>query len=88
MLDLFPDQSPEYVRRVLALPAYSNNAERVIEGILDGTVPSADSLPDDIDLPPSAQIDDQYEELEYTKDRHNIFDGDEMKVENLTYGKR
>ena len=46
MLDLFPDYSAEYVRQLLSLPHYSNNAERLIESILDCSVPTADLLED------------------------------------------
>lgn len=43
VLDILPDQPPEYIRKLLTHP-FRGNAERVIEALLEGTAPNEDAL--------------------------------------------
>ncbi|KAJ3485731.1 hypothetical protein NLI96_g4753 [Meripilus lineatus] len=91
VLDVFPDQDPQYLRHLLAYPDYpfKGNAERLIEALLEGTAPSPEDAAaaqltqsDDLQSPP---IENEYR---FTQDRRNIFDDEEMDLSRVRTGKK
>lgn len=44
VLDILPDQSPDYIRTLLEHPSFNGSPEKVLEALLEGTAPSVDDL--------------------------------------------
>ncbi|TDL22691.1 hypothetical protein BD410DRAFT_193462 [Rickenella mellea] len=91
VLDLFPDQSPSYIRQLLYLPRYENNPELVISALLEGEAPSPETLgqigADKIkDQPASGTA--NATTYEYTKNRLNVFDDEQIDLNSVSIGKR
>ncbi|KAF8639204.1 hypothetical protein AX17_001690 [Amanita inopinata Kibby_2008] len=94
VLDIFPSHSPTYIRLLLLLPTYSGNAEKVIEGLLEGTAPGEDELAaadaTKVDTGPN-WLPTSINENEIERmvgERKNIFDNDVMDLSKLRYGKK
>lgn len=87
ILDIFPDQPVETVRRYLKHPSFQGDTEKVIAALLEGNIP-----PDlQTEEPPNKRfVDPQLApqpEFEYTKDRRNIWDDITMDESQLRFGK-
>ena len=88
VLDIFPDQPPDYIRSLLSLPRFSGNAEQVIAALLEGDAPSVDEVSKfgPVVVLDSSKPDDQ--EFLFTRNRSNVFDDQKMDLENVTIGKK
>lgn len=100
VLDIFPEQSPQYVRFVLSHPDYPYNgdAERLIGALLEGTAPSlgeyeaaaaragAHSAAGSIlqEMQPAGP----HDTFIFTKERRNIFDEEPMDLSKIRVGKK
>ncbi|KAI0346663.1 hypothetical protein BDW22DRAFT_1352825 [Trametopsis cervina] len=100
VLDILPDQPPEYLRFLLAHQdyPYRGNAERLIEALLEGTAPTLEEYEnqlahthqgagvahDTIADVRPAVKDD----FVYTKERRNVFDEEIMDISHLRVGKK
>lgn len=73
VLEILPDQDPEYVKRLLSLPQYSESTEQVIAALLEGDAPPSDSLKRDMPV---------------ISERRNIFNEAPMEASSVTIGKR
>lgn len=90
VLDILPDTSPDYIRALLQHPDYPfrGNPERVIEALLEGTVPPMEALHQPtMEHPPQLQEPPQ-EQFAYTQGRRNIFDDQEMDPTHVRIGKK
>ncbi|KAH7886936.1 hypothetical protein F5I97DRAFT_2019936 [Phlebopus sp. FC_14] len=89
ILDIFPDQSPDYLRKLLAHPSYPfhGSAEKVIAALLEGNAPDEDTLtesfPEDFE-----DIGRASEGVDAPIERRNIFDDQSMDLERVRYGKK
>ncbi|KAI6020020.1 hypothetical protein F5J12DRAFT_498017 [Pisolithus orientalis] len=90
VLDIFPDHSPGYIRKLLEHPSYPfrGNAERVIEALLEGTAPAEAELETDTDAMETfaepRRISSDLERIE----RRNVFDDEVMDISRLHCGKK
>jgi activating signal cointegrator complex subunit 2 len=86
VLDIFPDHSPEYIRKLLTHPSFPfrGNAERVIEALLEGTTPSEDALGDGVAEGFSIIVPTTDAPIE----RKNVFDQEVMDLTRVRVGKK
>ena len=82
---ILPDYAPEYVEALLRRTEYGS-VERVVEALLEGTAPPPEALEQQATL--RAPTPQPREEFEYTRDRRNVFDGEEMDTSRLRMGKK
>ena len=82
---ILPDYKPEYVEALLQRTEYGS-VERVVEALLEGTAPPPEAMRQHV--APKAQMPQPRDEFEYTRDRRNIFDGEDMDVSRLRIGKK
>ncbi|THU91522.1 hypothetical protein K435DRAFT_673953 [Dendrothele bispora CBS 962.96] len=84
VLDIFPDQPIEYIKLLLSSHSYPfhGNPEKVIEALLEGTAPPHEELLRANVVPATRQ------ESYSVKDRHNIFDDEDMDLSKLRIGKK
>lgn len=82
VMDIFPNQSPEYIRELLTQSVFKN-AEKVIEALLEGTAPRESSLAEDIGVAKSAHTVPN-EHIE----RRNVFDDEILDVSKIHVGKK
>ena len=80
---ILPDYEPEYIGALLQRTEYGS-VERVVEALLEGTAPP----PEAIQQQQQAQSTPGRDEFEYTRDRRNVFDGEEMDASKLRIGKK
>ncbi|TIA86456.1 hypothetical protein E3P99_03667 [Wallemia hederae] len=67
VLDIFPDQSPEFIEKALSLPKYSN-PEALIESLLEGTVHVPQDEPEPAPAPaPQTRDVDEADDLDFSK---------------------
>ena len=83
---ILPDYAPEYVEALLRRTEYSS-VERVVEALLEGTAPPPEAMIQQR-VASKAQTPQPSDEFEYTRDRRNVFDGEEMDVSRLRVGKK
>ncbi|KAI0696820.1 hypothetical protein BC835DRAFT_1405846 [Cytidiella melzeri] len=102
VLDILPDQRPDYVRFLLAHADYSfkGNAERLIEALFEGTAPSVEEYEGVVARFGGAGDGDagtymvqttvpaQEDAFVFTKERKNVFDQEVMDVTQLRVGKK
>ncbi|KAI0031356.1 hypothetical protein K488DRAFT_79111 [Vararia minispora EC-137] len=79
VLGILPDYPRDYIRALLLRPEFGT-VERVVEALLEGTAPPAEQLQ------PTTQI--PQDEFEFTRDRVNVFDGEEMDLSRVHVGKK
>ncbi|KAI6124404.1 hypothetical protein EDD16DRAFT_1561589 [Pisolithus croceorrhizus] len=86
VLDIFPDASSSYIRRLLEHPSYPfrGSAERVIEALLDGTAPNEAETDTIEGLTESTRVASDAERIE----RRNVFDDEVMDISRLHRGKK
>jgi activating signal cointegrator complex subunit 2 len=82
VMDVFPDQSPEYIRELLTQCLFKN-AEKVIEALLEGTAPREPSVAEDVGARKSAHTVPN-EHIE----RKNVFDDEILDVSKIRVGKK
>ncbi|KAI9507605.1 hypothetical protein F5148DRAFT_1203796 [Russula earlei] len=82
---ILPNYTPEYVEALLQRAEYGS-VEHVVEALLEGTAPPPEAIQQQATL--NAQTPQAREEFEYTRDRWNVFDGEDMDVSRLTVGKK
>lgn len=86
VLDIFPNYSPEYIRKLLTHPSFPfrGNAERVIEALLEGRAPDEDALGDSIaeDFPVVVPV------MNAPIERRNVFDDETMDLSRVHVGKK
>ena len=82
---ILPDYKPEYVEALLQRTEYAS-VERVVEALLEGTAPPPEAIQQHVAS--KAQTSQAREEFEYTRDRLNIFDGEDMDVSKMRIGKK
>ncbi|KAI0250608.1 hypothetical protein BJV78DRAFT_1154921 [Lactifluus subvellereus] len=83
---ILPDYAPAYVEALLQRTEYSS-VERVVEALLEGTAPPPEAVQQQR-VTSKAQTPQPPDEFEYTRDRRNVFDGEEMDVSRLRIGKK
>lgn len=79
VMDIFPNQSPEYIRELLKQSVFKN-AEKVIEALLEGTAPGESPVAEDVKSAhtmPSEPI-----------ERKNVFDDEILDVSKIRSGKK
>ncbi|KAF5355264.1 hypothetical protein D9758_006046 [Tetrapyrgos nigripes] len=85
VLDIFPDQSPEYIKALLSHSSYPfhGNPEKLIEALLEGTAPPYEQLlqTEETSVPAN-------KEAYSVSERRNIFDDNEMDLSKLRVGKK
>ncbi|KAI5996139.1 hypothetical protein EDD15DRAFT_492519 [Pisolithus albus] len=88
VLDIFPDVSADYIRKLLEHPSYPfrGSAERVIEALLEGTAPEMAELETDTtqSFSEPVRVVSDTERIE----RRNVFDDEVMDVSRLHRGKK
>ncbi|KAF8474463.1 hypothetical protein DFH94DRAFT_762554 [Russula ochroleuca] len=82
---ILPDYAPEYVEALLQRSEYGS-VERVVEALLEGTAPPPEALKQQVTS--KAPTPQPLEEFEYTRDRRNVFDDEEMDTSRLRIGKK
>ena len=83
---ILPDYAPEYVEALLLRSEYGN-VERVVEALLEGTAPPPEAIEQQATL--KVQMSPQApESFEYTHDRRNVFDGEDMDTSRMRIGKK
>ncbi len=82
---ILPDHTPEYVEALLQRAEYGN-VERVVEALLEGTAPPLEAIQQQTTL--KFQTPQAPEEFEYTRDRRNVFDGEDMDTSQMRIGKK
>lgn len=97
VLDIFPDKPPDYLRFLLSHAdyPYRGNAEKLIEALLEGTAPEIADVEAQMGAAPSGDYEPQLrsvqapaDDFEFTKDRMNVFDAEEMDISHLRIGKK
>lgn len=83
---ILPDYTPEYVEALLQRTEYGS-VERVVEALLEGAAPSPEAIQQQ-QVTLQARAPQAQNEFEYTHDRRNAFDGEEMEVSRLRIGKK
>lgn len=86
VLDIFPDHSSEYIRKLLTHPSFPfrGNAERVIEALLEGTAPGEDALGESAVENISIAVPTDDAPIE----RRNVFDEETMDLSRIHIGKK
>ncbi|KAG8780141.1 hypothetical protein FRC15_009732 [Serendipita sp. 397] len=86
VLDILPDQDPQFLRRCLLHPTYKgeDGTERLITGLLEGSIPIDISAESDGKLTPT-NVDSG---IETAYNRRNIFDGQTIDLSSLRLGKK
>ncbi|KAG2036833.1 hypothetical protein BDR03DRAFT_865260 [Suillus americanus] len=79
VMDIFPNQSPEYIRELLTQSVFKN-AEKVIEALLEGTAPGESSVAEDVESAHTVS-----NEL---IERKNVFDDEILDVSKIRLGKK
>lgn len=89
VLDILPEQDPAYVRYVLSHPdfPYRGDAERLVGALLEGTAPAVDPAQYTQGAPAQPPV-PREERFEYTRERRNVFDGEQLDVSKLRVGKK
>lgn len=82
---ILPDYAPEYVQALLQRSEYGN-VERVVEALLEGTAPPPEAIGQQATL--KAQKPQASDAFEYTSDRRNVFDGEDMDTSRMRIGKK
>ena len=82
---ILPDYAPEYVQALLRRSEYGN-VERVVEALLEGIAPPPEAIEQQAAL--KAQTPQIPEAFEYTLDRRNVFDGEDMETSRMRIGKK
>ncbi len=82
---ILPDYAPEYVEALLQRTEYGS-VERVVEALLEGTAPPPEAIQQQAML--KGQIPQARQEFEYTHDRRNVFDGEDMDISRMRIGKK
>jgi activating signal cointegrator complex subunit 2 len=82
---ILPDYKPEYIEALLQRAEYAS-VERVVEALLEGTAPPPEAIQQHVTSKP--QTPQAREEFEYTRDRLNIFDGEDMDISKMRIGKK
>ena len=77
VLSILPDHAPDYVCALLRRAEYGT-VERVVEALLEGTAPPSETL----------GVTEPREEFEYTHDRRNVFDAEEIDLSRVHIGKK
>ncbi|CAL1699245.1 unnamed protein product [Somion occarium] len=95
VLDILPDQPAPYIRYLLGHPdyPYKGNAERLIEAIFEGGAPSVEEVDAAMARETAEQVSEvvhpaEEEEYQYTKDRQNVFDEEQMDLSQVRFGKK
>jgi activating signal cointegrator complex subunit 2 len=85
VLDIFPDQDVEYIKGLLSSPTLDcrGDPEKVIAGLLEGTVPSPDEIRSQKQS--RQQVPSPRKPME---ERRNIFDDEELNITQLRMGKK
>ena len=88
VLDIFPDLSPGYIRKMLEHPSYPfrGSAERVIEALLEGTAPDEAAIGSDTGESPVELIPAPPDPEPIV--RRNVFDTDDMDLSRVHIGKK
>ncbi|KAI6116337.1 hypothetical protein F5141DRAFT_1187624 [Pisolithus sp. B1] len=86
VLDIFPDASSSYIRKLLEHPSYPfrGSAERVIEALLDGTAPNEAETDTTEGFAEPTRAASDAERIE----RRNVFDDEVMDISRLHRGKK
>lgn len=87
---ILPDYEPEYIEALLQRTGYGS-VERVVEALLEGTAPPPEAIQrqqQQQQATSKAQKPPARDEFEYTRERRNVFDGEEMDVSKLRIGKK
>jgi len=82
---ILPDYAPEYIEALLRHADYGS-VESVVGALLEGMAPSPKAIQQQAAI--QSQTQQSCEEFKYTKDRRNVFDGEEMDVSRLRIGKK
>ncbi|KAG1876975.1 hypothetical protein C8R48DRAFT_689262 [Suillus tomentosus] len=82
VMDIFPNQSPEYIRGLLTQSVFKN-AEKVIEALLEGTAGAVPSAAEDVGANKSAHTVPN-EPIE----RKNVFDDEVLDITKIHVGKK
>ena len=82
---ILPDYEPEYIQALLQRSEYGN-VERVVEALLEGTAPPPEAIQQQATL--KDQTPQAPEAFEYTRDRRNVFDGEDMDTSRMRIGKK
>ncbi|KAI0792313.1 hypothetical protein C8Q75DRAFT_592535 [Abortiporus biennis] len=102
VLDILPEHSPEYIRYLLKHPdfPFKGDPERLIGAIFEGTAPSVhdveammanESSGNNSSLRQGGNINSKQigrEEFVYTGSRRNVFENEEMDIQNVRIGKK
>ncbi|KAG8803539.1 hypothetical protein FRC17_006160, partial [Serendipita sp. 399] len=85
VLDILPDQDLQFLRRCLAHPNFKGEGgtERLISSLLEGSIPIEISAEPESSTAQSTDFG-----LEAVNSRRNIFDGQEMDLSSLRFGKK
>ena len=88
VLDILPDYSPEYIRVLLEHRPYGGDPEKVVEALLEGTVPSAEALepPGSVDISGGSAVVNGV--TTYDEERRGVFDDEVMDSTQLRVGKK
>jgi len=86
VLDVLPDHSPEYIRKLLTHPSFPfrGNAERVIEVLLEGIAPGEGALGDSI----AEHVSISVPTMDAPIERRNVFDQEVMDLSRVHIGKK
>jgi hypothetical protein len=86
VLDILPDQDPEFLRRCLQHKNFSGEGgtEKLISALLEGDVPIDISTQELEDGPQPHSS----KELDYVENRLNVFDDDPIDISTLRIGKK
>ncbi|KAG9313424.1 hypothetical protein JVU11DRAFT_5745 [Chiua virens] len=89
VLDIFPDHSSEYIRKLLTHPSFPfrGNAERVIEALLEETAPDEDALGKSM-VDSEALTAVAPATLDAPIERRNVFDEEIMDLHRIHVGKK
>ncbi|KAF5352892.1 hypothetical protein D9757_012098 [Collybiopsis confluens] len=92
VLDVFPEQSSDYIRDLLLHPSYpfardTDGAARVISALLEGTAPSWDEVRNAGQAFAAAQKSEQTVQQSRTE-RRNVFDDEEINLSQFRVGKK
>ncbi|KIL00313.1 hypothetical protein PAXRUDRAFT_130135 [Paxillus rubicundulus Ve08.2h10] len=91
VLDIFPNQSPEYIRGLLLHPSFPfrGNTEKVVEALLEGTAPGEDALGDGFEGEFSAGVGDGHAPaIDVPTVRLNVFDDEIIDLDRVHIGKK
>ncbi|KAM6501204.1 hypothetical protein JOM56_004218 [Amanita muscaria] len=92
VLDIFPTHSPSYIRQLLEWPAYSGNAEKVIEALLENTAPQETELlaasRNEADASRGASTATEDDIARMVRERRNVFDDEIIDLSKLRIGKK